>query len=163
MLGAVSSHGVSVYRGLLICGWASNMAIRCCRTRSALMPAPRRPAATWKGKEVRFGITTSVLTAVTTSNGATGSYNSMHDSYTPIGAWFRDQHAAGRNDLLAPGDRNLQHHYGRASRVISCRADDRTHPCLLGKKIRAARKQDDHAVHSGGNRYRSCYSPRWRS
>jgi len=26
-----------------------------------------------------------VLTAVTTSNGATGSYNSMHDSYTPIG------------------------------------------------------------------------------
>ena len=38
-----------------------------------------------EGKEVRFGITTSVLTAVTTSNGATGSYNSMHDSYTPIG------------------------------------------------------------------------------
>jgi len=38
-----------------------------------------------EGKEVRFGITSSVLTAVTTSNGATGSYNSMHDSYTPIG------------------------------------------------------------------------------
>jgi K+-transporting ATPase ATPase A chain len=26
-----------------------------------------------------------VLAAVTTSNGATGSYNSMHDSFTPIG------------------------------------------------------------------------------
>jgi K+-transporting ATPase ATPase A chain len=38
-----------------------------------------------EGKEARFGIAGSVLAAVTTSNGATGSYNSMHDSYTPIG------------------------------------------------------------------------------
>ncbi len=38
-----------------------------------------------EGKEVRFGITQSALTAVVTSNGATGSYNSMHDSYTPLG------------------------------------------------------------------------------
>ena len=38
-----------------------------------------------EGKEVRFGIGASVLAAVTTSNGATGSYNSMHDSYTPVG------------------------------------------------------------------------------
>jgi len=38
-----------------------------------------------EGKEVRFGIGGSVLAAITTSNGATGSYNSMHDSYTPIG------------------------------------------------------------------------------
>ncbi|MBC7795846.1 MAG: potassium-transporting ATPase subunit KdpA [Pyrinomonadaceae bacterium] len=38
-----------------------------------------------EGKETRFGIGGSVLAAVTTSNGATGSYNSMHDSYTPIG------------------------------------------------------------------------------
>jgi K+-transporting ATPase ATPase A chain len=38
-----------------------------------------------EGKEVRFGIGGSVLAAVTTSNGATGSYNSMHDSYTPLG------------------------------------------------------------------------------
>jgi K+-transporting ATPase ATPase A chain len=38
-----------------------------------------------EGKETRFGISGSVLAAVTTSNGATGSYNSMHDSYTPIG------------------------------------------------------------------------------
>jgi potassium-transporting ATPase potassium-binding subunit len=39
----------------------------------------------FEGKEVRFGTGGSVLAAVTTSNGATGSYNSMHDSYTPIG------------------------------------------------------------------------------
>ncbi len=38
-----------------------------------------------EGKEVRFGIGDSVLTAVVTSNGATGSYNSMHDSYEPAG------------------------------------------------------------------------------
>ncbi|HEV7507402.1 MAG TPA: potassium-transporting ATPase subunit KdpA [Thermoanaerobaculia bacterium] len=38
-----------------------------------------------EGKEARFGIAGSVLAAVATSNGATGSYNSMHDSYTPVG------------------------------------------------------------------------------
>jgi len=39
-----------------------------------------------EGKEVRFGVGDSVLTAVVTSNGATGSYNSMYDSYQPLGA-----------------------------------------------------------------------------
>jgi K+-transporting ATPase ATPase A chain len=38
-----------------------------------------------EGKEARFGVHDSVLTAVVTSNGATGSYNSMHDSYNPLG------------------------------------------------------------------------------
>ena len=38
-----------------------------------------------EGKETRFGIAGSVLAAVTTSNGATGSYNAMHDSFTPLG------------------------------------------------------------------------------
>jgi K+-transporting ATPase ATPase A chain len=38
-----------------------------------------------EGKEVRFGVGGSVLATITTSNGATGSYNSMHDSYTPVG------------------------------------------------------------------------------
>jgi K+-transporting ATPase ATPase A chain len=38
-----------------------------------------------EGKEVRFGIGSSVLAAVVTSNGATGSYNSMDDSYRPVG------------------------------------------------------------------------------
>jgi K+-transporting ATPase ATPase A chain len=37
-----------------------------------------------EGKEVRFGVGSSVLSAVVTSNGATGSYNSMHDSYQPL-------------------------------------------------------------------------------
>ncbi len=38
-----------------------------------------------EGKEVRFGINGSTLTAVVTSNTATGSYNSMHDSFTSFG------------------------------------------------------------------------------
>jgi len=38
-----------------------------------------------EGKEVRFGIGESVLTAIVTSNTSTGSYNSMHDSYQPLG------------------------------------------------------------------------------
>lgn len=38
-----------------------------------------------EGKETRFGVSDSVLAAVVTSNGATGSYNSMHDSYRPLG------------------------------------------------------------------------------
>lgn len=39
-----------------------------------------------EGKEVRFGIGGSTLTAVVTSNTATGSYNSVHDSYTSLGS-----------------------------------------------------------------------------
>jgi K+-transporting ATPase ATPase A chain len=38
-----------------------------------------------EGKEVRFGTGGSALAAVVTSNGATGSYNSMHDSFEPLG------------------------------------------------------------------------------
>ena len=44
-----------------------------------------QPGGNMEGKETRFGIGGSVLTAIATSNGATGSFNSMHDSYTPTG------------------------------------------------------------------------------
>jgi K+-transporting ATPase ATPase A chain len=37
-----------------------------------------------EGKEVRFGVASSVLTTVVTSNTATGSTNSMLDSYLPL-------------------------------------------------------------------------------
>jgi K+-transporting ATPase ATPase A chain len=49
------------------------------RNRSALS------GGNMEGKEVRFGIGGSTLTAVVTSNTATGSYNSMHDSYSSLG------------------------------------------------------------------------------
>jgi K+-transporting ATPase ATPase A chain len=44
-----------------------------------------QPGGNMEGKEVRFGISGSALTSNTTSNGATGSFNSMHDSYMPLG------------------------------------------------------------------------------
>ncbi len=44
-----------------------------------------QPGGNMEGKEVRFGISGSTLTAVATSNTATGSNNSMHDSYTSLG------------------------------------------------------------------------------
>jgi potassium-transporting ATPase potassium-binding subunit len=44
-----------------------------------------QPGGNMEGKEVRFGIGGSTLAAVLTSNTATGSNNSMHDSYTSLG------------------------------------------------------------------------------
>jgi len=51
----------------------------------AALNASSRSAGNMEGKEVRFGIGDSALTAAVTSNTATGSYNSMHDSYTSLG------------------------------------------------------------------------------
>ncbi|MBO0789414.1 MAG: potassium-transporting ATPase subunit KdpA [Ktedonobacteraceae bacterium] len=67
--------------GLVLGGWAEqsgNPAV-------APLVTANQPMGNMEGKEVRFGVGGSVLTAVTTSNSATGSYNSMHDSYTPLG------------------------------------------------------------------------------
>jgi K+-transporting ATPase ATPase A chain len=47
--------------------------------------SPIQSGGNMEGKEVRFGIGASTLTAVVTSNAATGSYNSMDDSYTSLG------------------------------------------------------------------------------
>src|SRR5580658_5398328 len=64
--------------GLALCDWAE------------AAPPPQLAGfhiagGNMEGKEVRFGIGDSVLAAVVTSNGATGSYNSMHGSYQPVG------------------------------------------------------------------------------
>jgi K+-transporting ATPase ATPase A chain len=63
--------------GLLVCNWAE------ARAHPAL--ADQIVGGNMEGKEVRFGIGSSALAAVVTSNGATGSYNSMHDSFQPLG------------------------------------------------------------------------------
>ena len=62
---------------LLVCGWAE----------SSMRPSfgPAIAGGNMEGKEVRFGTSGSALAAVVTSNGATGSYNSMHDSFQPLG------------------------------------------------------------------------------
>ena len=44
-----------------------------------------QPGGNMEGKEVRFGIVQSGLFALVTTSFTTGSVNSMHDSFTPIG------------------------------------------------------------------------------
>ncbi len=66
--------------GLGCCDWAESSG-----NPTITRMAGLSSSANMEGKEVRFGIPQSVLTAVTTSSTSTGSYNSMHDSYTPIG------------------------------------------------------------------------------
>jgi potassium-transporting ATPase potassium-binding subunit len=63
--------------GLVVCEWAEG----------SMHPALAHEIAggNMEGKEVRFGVGGSALAAVVTSNGATGSYNSMHDSFEPLG------------------------------------------------------------------------------
>ncbi len=73
--------------GLLACDWAEqsgNPAIAA-RAHVTTLASATQPGGNMEGKELRFGIADSVLTAIATSNGATGSTNSMHDSYTPLG------------------------------------------------------------------------------
>ena len=43
------------------------------------------PGGNMEGKEVRFGITNSILWETITTAASNGSVNSMHDSYTPLG------------------------------------------------------------------------------
>jgi K+-transporting ATPase ATPase A chain len=48
-------------------------------------PAVSQPLGNMEGKEVRFGVASSVLWATATTAASNGSVNSMHDSYTPLG------------------------------------------------------------------------------
>jgi K+-transporting ATPase ATPase A chain len=63
--------------GLVVCNWAE----------STTQPAFTRDIAggNMEGKEQRFGIAGSALAAEVTSNTSTGSYNSMDDSFQPLG------------------------------------------------------------------------------
>jgi len=73
--------------GLLLCGWTEqkgNVKLAHIKTLS-VHSLQGQPGGNMEGKEARFGIGASVLAAVVTSNGATGSTNSAHDSYTPLG------------------------------------------------------------------------------
>ena len=81
-------YGVMVFLflvGPVVCGRAEQHGNPLLPQAVNMQASTAQSGGNMEGKEVRFGISSSVLTAVTTSNGATGSYNSMHDSYTPIG------------------------------------------------------------------------------
>jgi K+-transporting ATPase ATPase A chain len=73
--------------GLLACDWAERRGAAILARESLQAHASMVETATgnMEGKETRFGVAGSVLAGITTSNGATGSYNSMHDSYRPLG------------------------------------------------------------------------------
>lgn len=64
--------------GLVVCDWAETAA-------PPQLAGLHIVGGNMEGKEVRFGVGESVLTAIVTSNGSTGSYNSMYDSYQPMG------------------------------------------------------------------------------
>ncbi len=49
-------------------------------------PGTTQPGGNMEGKEVRFGIANSVIWATATTAASNGSVNSMHASYTPLGA-----------------------------------------------------------------------------
>src|SRR5580658_8540633 len=77
----------SVLLAVMVVLFAGGLAL-CDFAESATPPqfaGPHVSGGNMEGKEVRFGIGSSALAAVVTSNGATGSYNSMHDSYQPAG------------------------------------------------------------------------------
>jgi len=59
------------------------------------MATADQPGGSMEGKETRFGIASSVLTSNVTSNPATGSFNSMHDS-------SRRHHAVSLRDRSRP-------------------------------------------------------------
>ena len=95
-----------------------------------------------EGKEVRFGIGGSVLAAVVTSNGATGSYNSMHDSYQPVGVLVPLVNMLiGRGRLRRSGNRTLQHGHDRAGCRVPGRPDDRPHAGIPGEENHCAGDQ----------------------
>jgi K+-transporting ATPase ATPase A chain len=64
--------------GLAVCDWAEAAA-------PPQLAGLHIVGPNMEGKELRFGIGESVLTAIVTSNTSTGSYNSMHDSFQPLG------------------------------------------------------------------------------
>jgi K+-transporting ATPase ATPase A chain len=64
--------------GLAVCHWAET-------TPPPQLAGLHLAGGNMEGKEVRFGFGETVLTTVVTSNTSTGSYNSMIDSWQPLG------------------------------------------------------------------------------
>ena len=81
-----------------------------------------------EGKEVRFGVGGSTLTAVVTSNTATGSYNAMADSFTALGGGVLLLNLLlGEIRIRGTGDRHLEPGDGRARRRVRRGPDGGAH------------------------------------
>jgi K+-transporting ATPase ATPase A chain len=95
-----------------------------------------------EGKEVRFGIGGSTLTAVVTSNTATGSNNSMHDSYTSLGGMvFRVNMLLGELVFGGLGTGIYSIVIAAAIAVFLAGLTVRRTPEYLGKKIGPAENE----------------------
>ncbi len=74
------------FAGVFVC-YPSEQAGNPILARAGLQAAATetQPGGNMEGKEVRFGVASSALWAVATTNASNGSVNSMHDSFTPLG------------------------------------------------------------------------------
>jgi K+-transporting ATPase ATPase A chain len=100
-----------------------------------------------EGKEVRFGIAGSTLTAVVTSNTATGSNNSMHDSYTSFGGAGSPHQSSARGTCLRGArHRYLQHGDGCCHSCVFGWAYGGPYPRVSWEEDRSGRKQVDHPL-----------------
>jgi potassium-transporting ATPase potassium-binding subunit len=76
----VVTMGIVLVTGVLVAYWAE-AAGNPLLTAIGVDPSP----GNMEGKEVRFGVATSAFYATATTGTSTGSVNSMHDSFTPLG------------------------------------------------------------------------------
>ena len=89
-------------------------------------PATLAAGAALEGKELRFGIPSSALFAVSSTGTSTGAVNSLHDSYTGLGGGV-----TLLNMLLgevAPGGVGAGLYGSRGHRRVPGRPDGRAHP-----------------------------------
>ena len=105
-----------------------------------------------EGKELRFGVGGSVLATLVTSNGATGSYNSMIDSYKPLGVRrAADEHAFGRGRFRRLGNRFAEHGDARPGRRPARRAHGRTNAGIFGQGNYASGSEATGVVRAGNS------------
>ena len=138
--------------GLLVCGWSEQRGNRNLQHLVHLRASAtsNQPGGNMEGKEVRFGITQSVLTAVVTSNGATGSYNSMHDSYTAlVGAVPLVNMLLGESVYGGLGTGYLQHHPDRSAGAPAGRTDGRPNTRVPRQDHRTIGSKDVDALCAG--------------
>ena len=75
-----AAMGIMFFMGISACYWAEAQGNAIVASVGA-----SQPIGNMEGKETRFGVASSTLWAVATTDASNGSVNSMHDSYTPLG------------------------------------------------------------------------------
>jgi K+-transporting ATPase ATPase A chain len=75
-----AAMSIVFFMGIGVCYWAEGRGNPIVASAGAT-----QPIGNMEGKETRFGVASSTLWAVATTDASNGSVNSMHDSYTPLG------------------------------------------------------------------------------